>query len=94
MTTTNEERTSNFIATEVTFEDDYFCIHLLDGRILSVPYEMVPSLSRATDEQRRSGLLQGMGTSLHWPDLDEDLSVEGLVMGRRIIDWQKDIKTS
>ena len=45
------------------------------------------------DAQRRHCELGGMGTSLHWPDIDEDLSVEGLVLGRRIIDWQKPVQS-
>lgn len=94
MSTTSEEKIHSFSATEVTFEEDYFCLHLADGRILSIPYESVPSLSRATDVQRRNCQLGGMGTSLHWPDIDEDLTVEGLVLGRKIIDWQKNLKSS
>jgi hypothetical protein len=91
MSTISEGKTRDFVATEVTFDADYFSLRLVDGRILSIPYELVPSLSRATDAQRRHCELGGMGTSLHWPDVDEDLSVEGLVLGRGIIDWQKPV---
>lgn len=92
MSSTSEEKIHNFSVTEVTFDADYFSLHLVDGRIMSVPYDLVPSLSRATDKQRRNCEIGGMGTSLHWPDIDEDLTVEGLVVGRRIIDWQKNVK--
>lgn len=94
MSSTLEERIHNFAVTEVTFDADYFSLHLIDGRILSIPYEIVPSLSRATQKQRKNCELGGMGTSLHWPDIDEDLTVEGLVLGRRIIDWQQSKKKS
>ena len=94
MSTTSEEKIYNFAVTEVTFDDDYFLLHLVDGRILSIPYDLVPSLSRATEKQKRNCEIGGMGTSLHWPDIDEDLSVEGLVLGRRVIDWQKKSKKS
>ncbi len=86
-----EEKIHNFAVTEVTFDADYFSLHLVDGRVLSIPYDLVPSLARATDKQRRNIEVGGMGTSLHWPDLDEDLTVEGLVLGRRVIDWQKKV---
>ncbi len=89
MNTTAEEKIHNCAVTEVTFEADYFSLHLIDGRVLLIPYDLVPSLVRATPKQRKKCQIGGMGTSLHWPDIDEDLTVEGLVLGRRIIDWQK-----
>lgn len=93
MSTTLEEKTHNYAVTEVTFDADYFSLHLIDGRVLSIPYDLVPSLSRANAKQRKNCEIGGMGTALHWPDIDEDLSVEGLVLGRRVIDWQKNKKT-
>lgn len=60
-----------------------------DGRTLSIPYDLIPSLSRTTKNERENAILLGMGTGIHWPDIDEDLSVEGLVLGRKIIDWKK-----
>ncbi len=89
MNTVAENKIFSFVATEVTFDIDCFHLNLADGRILTVPYELIPSLSRATEEQRKNCELIGMGTSLHWPDIDEDLSVEGLVLGKKVIDWQK-----
>ena len=91
MSSTVEEKTFNFVATDISFVDDGFTLHLADGRSLFTPYELVPSLSRATKEQRENAQLQGMGTGIHWPDIDEDLSVEGLVLGKKIIDWQKPV---
>ena len=89
MSSISEEKTFNFVATEINFLEDSFELTLADGRKLSVPYELVPSLSRAKKEERENAILLGMGTGIHWPDLDEDLSVEGLVMGKKIIDWKK-----
>ncbi len=91
MSSTLEEKTFKFVAMEISFDEDSFNIHLADGRVLSVPYELVPSLSRATKEQRENVQLLGMGTGIHWPDIDEDLSVEGLVLGKKIVDWQKPV---
>lgn len=84
-----EEKTFNFAATEINFFEDSFELVLADGRTLSVPYDLVPSLSKATKNERENAVLLGMGTGIHWPDIDEDLSVEGLVLGRKIIDWKK-----
>lgn len=92
MSLTSDEKTFNFVATNITFDDDSFFIYLTDGRTLSVPYDLVPSLSRANQSQREKFELIGMGTSIHWPELDEDLSIEGLVLGRKIIDWKKPLK--
>lgn len=91
MSTTSEEKIFNFVATDIEFKDDHFQLFLHDGRILSVPYDLIPSLARATKKQRENCELAGMGTSLHWPDIDEDLTVEGLVLGRKVIDWKKAI---
>lgn len=87
MSLTSEE-SFRFMVSKVEFDEDYFHLHLADGRIMSIPYDLIPSLSRATQSERQNCEIAGMGTALHWPDLDEDLSVEGLVLGRRVIDWQ------
>ena len=89
MNSTLEEKTFNFVATEITFSEDCFNLQLVDGRILAIPYELVPSLSRANKNERENCTLLGMGTGIHWPDIDEDLSVEALVLGTKIIDWKK-----
>ena len=52
---------------------------LLDGRRISVPLEWFPKLSRATPEQRRNWRWIGGGIGIHWEDLDEDISIEGLL---------------
>jgi predicted TPR repeat methyltransferase len=89
MSSIREEKTFNFVATEINFSEDSFELVLANGRTLSVPYDLVPSLSNADKNARENAVLLGMGTGIHWPDLDEDLSVEGLVLGRKIIDWKK-----
>ena len=55
----------------------------LDGRRLSVPLVWFPHLLRATPEQRAKWELLGEGDGIHWPLIDEHLSVEGLLAGRR-----------
>lgn len=73
----------NALAKNVTFTDDSFSVHLLDGRILIVPLAYFPRLLHAAPEQLRNYELSGGGTGIHWDDIDEDISVEGLLQGKR-----------
>ncbi len=65
----------------VVFSDDFLEVGLHDGRRISVPLEWYPRLARATAAQRSNWELCGAGYGIHWPDLDEDLSTEGLLRG-------------
>lgn len=56
-------------------------VNLADGRILSVPLAWFPRLLQATSTQRANLQIAGAGYGIHWPDIDEDLSVEGLLRG-------------
>lgn len=69
------------VAVKVTFTDEMLCLHLADGREVRVPLTFYPRLKRATKAQRENYQICGMGTGIHWPDIDEDLSVEGIVAG-------------
>jgi hypothetical protein len=69
-------------ASHVTLTEDELVVHLEDGRVLHVPLEWFPRVLKATPEERRNCRLVGRGVGIHWPDLDEDLSVEGLLVGR------------
>ena len=66
-------------ARALEFEPDLLIVHLQDGRSLSVPLEWFPRLRDARPEQRQRWELLGAGTGVHWPDLDEDISVAGLL---------------
>ena len=66
-------------ATGVRFTDDLLYVQLEDGREIGVPLVWFPRLSAATPEQRANWQLLGRGVGLHWPDIDEDLSVAGLL---------------
>lgn len=68
-------------AKSVEFDDEMMHVRLTDGRIISVPLIWFPLLSRATPEQRGRYEIGGGGLSLHWPEIDEDLSVAGLMAG-------------
>lgn len=65
---------------EVT--EDTLTVELADGRSISVPLAWYPRLAHATPDERRNWQLIGGGEGVHWPDLDEDISVEGLLAGR------------
>jgi len=70
-------------AREVQVTEDELIVLLVDGRRLSVPLAWFPALVRATPEQRQRFELLGDGEGVHWPDIDEDLSVAGLLRGVR-----------
>jgi len=61
------------------FADELLHVELEDGRVLTARYDNFPRLADATDEQRDNIQIIGSGVGLHWPDLDEDLSTDGLL---------------
>ena len=67
----------------VDVSDDTLTVDLSDGRTISVPIDWFPRLVHATPQERDNWRLIGTGEGIHWPDLDEDLSVEGLLAGRK-----------
>jgi hypothetical protein len=69
------------LAKAVDFDEDMMHVLLTDGRRLSVPITWFPLLLKASPEQRTKCEIGGGGSSLHWPELDEDLSVAGLMAG-------------
>ena len=69
-------------AEDVSVNRDTLTVELADGRTISVPLAWYPRLVHATQRERENWELIGGGQGIHWPDLDEDLSVEGLIMGR------------
>ena len=68
-------------ATDVRVDDDDLSVVLADGRRLSVPLTWFPRLLHATAEERRNWRLVGDGQGIRWPDVDEDVSVLGLLRG-------------
>jgi hypothetical protein len=62
----------------IEFLPDAFVVHLEGGRSLTVPLEWFPRLRGATHEQRSHWRFIGPGTGIHWPDIDEDISIAGL----------------
>lgn len=68
---------------EVFVDDRRLTVDLEDGRTISVPVDWFPRLATATPEQRANWRTSAAGHGIHWPDIDEDLSVEGLLKGAR-----------
>lgn len=66
---------------DVRFDDHSLIVDLMDGRTISVPLSWYPRLANATPEQRARWEKCGGGYGIHWPDVDEDLSTEGLLRG-------------
>lgn len=69
------------LATGVTFDEIMMQVAFADGRVLHVPLAWFPVLNKATEQQRAKYQIGGGGISLHWPDLDEDLSIANLLTG-------------
>ena len=69
------------LAHSVSFDSDSLIVSLIDGRTLSVPLAWFPTLSSADSNQLQDWEILGDGEGIHWPQLDEDLSVNGLLLG-------------
>lgn len=76
-------------ATDVRFADDQLVVDLRDKRTIGTPIIWYPTLRNATDAQRANWQLNGSGGGIHWPDIDEDLSVEGMLDGRPAFNWDR-----
>lgn len=66
----------------VWFDGARLFVEISDGRILGTPIRWYPRLASATPEERRNWQICGAGEGVHWPDVDEDLSLEGMLAGR------------
>lgn len=66
---------------DVHLTEDTLSVDLMDGRTITVPLAWYPRLLHATPEQRNNWEISGGGYGIHWPDIDEDLSTEGLLRG-------------
>lgn len=71
----------NTLAKSVHFDDAMLWVNLTDGRQLGIPLAFFPRLLQASPEQRSRFTISGGGLGLHWDELDEDISVPGLLHG-------------
>lgn len=68
-------------AKSVAVDDERIVVELMDGRAIAAPVAWFPRLAAASPAQRANWRLAGGGYGIHWPDIDEDLSTEGLLRG-------------
>jgi len=80
------------LAQSVSVTDDSLIVDLDDGRTVSVPLAWFPRLFHGKIEERNNWRLIGKGQGIHWPDLDEDISVEGILFGRPSGESQRSFK--
>jgi hypothetical protein len=76
----------------VTASDDSLTVELADGRTIVVPLAWFPRLAHGTPTERANWRLIGGGAGIHWPELDEDISVESLLAGRRSGETQTSLR--
>ena len=75
-----------------TGADDTLSVDLEDGRTISVPIGWYPRLAHGTSAERANFQLSGAGYGIHWPDLDEDIGVEGLLLGKKSTESPSSLK--
>jgi len=78
--------------TKLVITDDLLKAELSDGRTISVPLSWYPRLCHATSKEREHWRLVGAGRGIHWPLLDEDVSVENLILGKPSAESQASLK--
>jgi hypothetical protein len=78
--TTSEPKSGERVL-DVRVTEDAISVDLYDGRTITVPLAWFPRLLHATPEQRANWRVAGAGYGIHWPDVDEDLSTQGLLQG-------------
>jgi hypothetical protein len=79
-------------AVDVSVSDDTLFVELSDGRTISVPLDWYPRLTHATNAERTNWRIIGGGDGVHWEDIDEDISVKGLLSGRQSGESQSSLK--
>jgi hypothetical protein len=88
---TRKDPSPRAISVAFTDRDTRLAVELDDGRVISAPLEWYPRLLHGTPQERTRWSLIGGGSGIHWPELDEDISVEGLLAGRRSAESQRSI---
>lgn len=78
----SEIKRQAIVGTQVLVTDDMLTVNLADGRIIAVPLDWYPRLAHATKKERKTWRFIGGGRGIHWPDIDEDISVINLLAGQ------------
>ena len=79
-------------AQAVVVTDEALVVDLVDGRTITVPLAWYPRLAHGSPAERTRWRFIGEGEGIHWPDLDEDISVDGLLAGRRSGETQTSLR--
>ncbi len=79
-------------AINVSVTDDNLAIELSDGRTITAPVSWYPRLLHATKKERLNWRWIGTGKGVHWPDIDEDISIENVVLGKPSMESQDSLK--
>ena len=90
--TTSGTELREAVAQSLTVSDEALMVDLADGRTITVPLAWFPRLAHGTPTERANWRLIGGGVGIHWPDLDEDISVESLLAGRRSGETQESLR--
>ena len=72
----------------VSIDDEQLTLSLEDGRVVSVPLSWYPRLCYGSPQERQHFQINGAGFGIHWPDLDEDIGVEGILLGKKSMESQ------
>jgi Protein of unknown function (DUF2442) len=80
------------LAQNVSVSDDALVVDPADGRTITVPLAWFPRLAHGTPAERGNWRLIGNGEGIHWPELDEDISVDSLLAGRRSGETQESLR--
>jgi len=91
MSSSTVEHTAT-LATSIEVSDDTLTVQLSDGRTISVPLAWYPRLLHATNDERSDTKLIANGRGIHWPALDEDISVDNLLNGQPSMESQQSLK--
>jgi hypothetical protein len=89
---TSEDERAPAVAQRVNSGDDDLVVDLADGRTITVPLAWFPRLAHGSHAERANWRLIGGGEGIHWPDLDEDISVASLLAGRRSGETQESLR--
>ncbi len=87
MTSLAHKDIADIRAKSVTIEADRLVVELMDGRAIAAPLVWYPRLANATAAQLKRWQLSSAGLGIHWPEIDEDLSTEGLLRGAPAPNW-------
>jgi len=89
---TSAAETTASYATDVLVTEDTLSVELSDGRTIAVPIAWYPRLAHGTPDERNNWKFIGRGEGIHWADLDEDISIEGLLLGKHSGESQSSFK--